>query len=143
MRLTVRTSLIRRHLCNPVRYPPWEGHPVRPGDVQAALRETRFRPTPLKGSALSDPIAHAERIAWLAYSGWEDPIEIDVGVPSHGCYPSWPVLDGNHRLYAAFVSRRFGILAEIGGEIDYAIDILALDPVQVESALSHCVAEPV
>ncbi len=46
---------------------------------------------------------HARKVAWFARNGFQKPIQVDVGVPSLGCYPRWLVEDGNHRLAAALV----------------------------------------
>lgn len=54
---------------------------------------------------------HAARIRTLASSpeGW-DPIEIDVSESGE-----WTVMDGHHRLAAAYYIGRDGILAEVFG----------------------------
>lgn len=46
---------------------------------------------------------HARKVAWFARNGFQKPLQVDVGVPSLGCYPKWLVEDGNHRLAAALV----------------------------------------
>ncbi len=44
---------------------------------------------------------HIEKTAWFVRQGFQQPLELDVGIPSMGCYVSWYVQDGNHRLAAA------------------------------------------
>lgn len=60
---------------------------------------------------------HLGRIAYLMEAGWTDAIEVDVGVPSMGFTPVCPVLDGNHRLLAAYFRGDIGITASTSGEI--------------------------
>jgi len=74
-----------------------------------------------KGSKRARRRWHIERVAWLVVNGWEDPIEIDVGVAFLGCCPDWVVCDGNHRLAAAIYRGDKTILASCGGWQD-AID---------------------
>lgn len=60
---------------------------------------------------------HAARIAWLVVNGWEDPIELDFGIPSLG--HSWyPLLDGHHRLAAAIFRQDPWIPANCSGSMD-------------------------
>lgn len=102
--------------------------------VQTCLREGALRSAPC--SVDDDAWIHAQRIAHLVVSGWEDHIAIDVGVPSMGATPSWPVEDGNHRLFASFLRRDREIIAEIGGDIDYAIELLEISPEVAENSLA-------
>ncbi|WP_425952933.1 hypothetical protein [Ralstonia pseudosolanacearum] len=76
-------------------------------------------PVPL-GQQHVDAYQHARRIAWLMTGGWEDPILVDVGVPSLGYSPSWHVLDGNHRLYAAALRKDRLISVSVQGCLTYA-----------------------
>lgn len=52
---------------------------------------------------------------------------MDVGVPSLHCYVDWPVMDGNHRLAAAIYRKDATILACVGGDIDYALELFGVD----------------
>ena len=61
-------------LCHPFRSRPW-GVPVRPRDVWEALASGRLVATPGSDD-------HAGRIAWLMIHPSQEPIEIDVGVPT-------------------------------------------------------------
>jgi hypothetical protein len=71
-------------------------------------------------------LRHARRIAWLVVNRWEDPIELDVGIPSVGYYP-YIVIDGHHRLCAAIISGDTEIRAQVSGSIDYAFDLFGVD----------------
>jgi hypothetical protein len=68
-----------------------------------------------------------ERIAYLVVNGWDDAIEIDVGVPSLLCHVDWIVLDGNHRLAAAIYRGDTMISASVGGCIGYAMELFGVD----------------
>jgi hypothetical protein len=70
---------------------------------------------------------HIARIAYLVVNGWNDPIDIDVGVPSLSCHISHIVTDGNHRLWAAAVRGDEFIAAEISGCVDTIKEVLGVD----------------
>jgi len=96
-------------LCNPlISDGPWETAATAI-DVERALKENR-----LASASGND---HAARIAYFVVHPSDDPIEIDVGVPSVGYGPLWPVTDGNHRLAAAIYSDRAEIAASISGDV--------------------------
>lgn len=60
-------------------------------------------------------------VRYLAEHGWSDPIEVDIGVPCIGyAGPAWPVLDGNHRVWAAALRGDRFIEADIAGQVDHA-----------------------
>lgn len=61
---------------------------------------------------------HIERIAWFVINSWTKPIDIDVGVPSLGCYPKWLIQDGNHRFAAAIIRGDKTIEATMSGSIN-------------------------
>lgn len=61
---------------------------------------------------------HIKRIAWFVINGWTEPIDIDVGVPSLGCYVKWLIQDGNHRFAAAIMRNDKTIAATMSGSID-------------------------
>lgn len=66
-----------------------------------------------------DSDRHASRIAYLASVAEPlKPIDIDVGIPSMGCHVAWPILDGNHRLAAAFVRKQETINVLFSGCIE-------------------------
>lgn len=69
---------------------------------------------------------HVARIAYLAVNGWNDAIQIDVGIPSLQCYIGHIVIDGNHRLLAAAYRKDEFISADVSGSCSYAEEILGV-----------------
>jgi hypothetical protein len=112
-------------VCNPLKYSPWRTGTVSVGLIQHCINTKQLRAEPL-ADRTTKAKDHAARIAWLVVNGWDDPIEIDVGVPSLGCHVRWPVLDGNHRLAAAAFKKDKHILANVSGEVEYAAQLLKL-----------------
>lgn len=51
-----------------------------------------------------------------------DPILVDVGVGTY--YPSWPLLDGNHRIAAAVVRGEKAVTVEVAGDLERAYAVL-------------------
>lgn len=74
--------------------------------------------------------AHAARIAYLIMKEGEvqDPISVDVGVPSLGHHVDWIIIDGNHRFAAALYMGAKYIEAEVSGQVDYAEKLLGCSP---------------
>lgn len=109
---------------NPFEHVVWLDmeDPISQQEVAEAISENRFR----KEHKHITRKHHIERIAWLVVNGWEDSIEIEVGVPHLGCYVDWIVTDGNHRLAAAIYRRDVNIKAEIGGDLDYAEELFQI-----------------
>lgn len=73
-----------------------------------------------------EELYHARRIAWFFHQKDETPIEIDVGCPSLGFFPSnrvFEFLDGNHRLCAAILREDETIKVTYGGECDQFIHV--------------------
>lgn len=115
-------------VANPFRHDPWGIGPLTRLTVTRAINRLRQKYSrrgdkpmagpcwAMKGSKRERRRWHVERVAWLVVYGWDDPIEIDVGVPSLGCFPDWIVQDGNHRLAAAIYLGRRTILASCGGQ---------------------------
>lgn len=62
---------------------------------------------------------HIARIAYLARTGWSEPIDLDVGIPEMSCWVDWPITDGNHRFAAAIVRGDQHILSSIAGSCSY------------------------
>lgn len=112
-------------LCNPLRMSPWDAGRVSKKLVRECARNRWLCPSPVGHDATAE--MHAGRIAFLVENGWQDPIEIDVGVPSMRCYVDWPVLDGNHRLAAASLRRDPNIFACVGGDLDYAFELFGVE----------------
>lgn len=107
----------------------WGRQVVSKAEVKRELDHGHFigRPWEPKWTALQ----HAQRIAWLVVNGWEDAIEIDVGVPglTSGNILSDLITDGNHRLAAAIYRKDETILSQVSGDLDYAFELLG---VQIE-----------
>lgn len=112
-------------LCNPLRTSPWDAGRVTKKLVRECLKHRWLCPSPVGHDATAE--MHAGRIAFLVENGWQDPIEIDVGIPSMRCYVDWPVLDGNHRLAAASLRSDSDILAVVGGDLDFALDLFCVE----------------
>lgn len=79
-----------------------------------------------KGSGVQTATWHARSIAWLMKNGWEEPIDIDVGIPSMGYYP-YILTDGHHRLCAAIMTGESLIKAQVSGSLDYAFQLFGVD----------------
>lgn len=60
---------------------------------------------------------HAGRVKYLVENGWDNPIILDVGVPSLNYYNKM-LLDGNHRFAASIFKKEKTIIAELNGEIE-------------------------
>lgn len=110
-------------LCNPFKDPPWEGvASLSMEGIRAAVRDRFVEPSSYSdgGRGRSWGVEdHIARIAYLVIHGWDDPIDVDVGVPSLGCWLEWPVTDGNHRLAAAAVRGDEYIVASVSGSCEY------------------------
>ena len=125
-------------LCHPLEDDPWRGGKVTRAMVQRCLSKGRGQATPVLPDASAEQ--HAGRIAHFVMHGWLDPIEIDVGVPSHGCHVIWPVLDGNHRLSAAAIRGDKLILSEISGSIRHASELFGIALAQLYDRTAQHVA---
>lgn len=95
--------------------------------VAARLEAGALYEQPLDGNPDVAPELHAGRIAYFVTHGWEDPISVDVGVPSLGCNVRWPVQDGNHRLAAAIYRNDDAILADVDGSVAYAAELFGVE----------------
>lgn len=132
----LKTSTIQR-FCDPFKGCWIElNRPLSTQDVQRCLdRDDADLQEPWRcvHDALAIPQAelrrrHAAKVAWFVLYGFQDPIQLDVGVPSLGCYPSWLVQDGNHRLAAAIFRRTVlqedpMLPVEISGSISFAKEL--------------------
>jgi hypothetical protein len=118
---------------------PW-GYQITIEEVEKAIEDRVFESTPWELAGFFDHgLArfsefteeerqyHIRRIAYLAFHGWSDPIEIDVGCPCLGFYTDWLILDGNHRFFAAVVRKDKLILSTIAGELGYAEELLGIE----------------
>lgn len=123
----VPIKAIRRFAC-PVETPPWiDADDLKIEDVLEAYARGNLLAEHL-GPAEAPAAIHAARIAYFVETGWDDPIDIDVGVPwAKGWQSRWPIADGNHRLYAAIVREDDKILADICGCLETAHGMFGLE----------------
>jgi len=61
---------------------------------------------------------HIERVAYLVVNPSPEPIWLDVGCEDLGCYVSWIIQDGNHRMAAALYRGDTTIRVSAGGDMD-------------------------
>ncbi len=113
---TVRTSLLARY-CDPYKG-CWIDleDPITIDEVSAGLGSAPRRPPRPYETWWSAPNTkaavakvrrdHIRRIAWFVKNGFQDPIDVDVGVPSLGYYNTHLIVDGNHRFAAALYRMR-------------------------------------
>ena len=114
-------------MANPVECPPWNCKTMLvKNDVLSAIAANALWDAPIPPDGTEDPYVHAQRIAWLVTHGWDDPIDVDVGIPGLGYCPEWPIIDGNHRLYAAVIRGDKKILASVSGDLCYAAKRLGI-----------------
>lgn len=115
-------------ICDPTKVTAWRGFVIHPDEVEEAVKEDRLQSSPWDPSIPKkrERQYHIERVAYFVVHGWTDPIDIDVGVPSLGCYISWMILDGNHRFYAAVIRNDLSILSTLSGDLNHAREILGV-----------------
>jgi hypothetical protein len=122
---TVLLSVVElKKYCNPLAEPCWYGSikGLR-AKVTTALKHNRLNDQPYTESSTYD---HAGRIAYLIVNPSDDPIEIDVGIPSMNYYNDYLVTDGNHRLAAAIYQNKKFITTSIGGSLEYAEELFGI-----------------
>lgn len=92
---------------------------------------------------------HARRIAYLVVNGWEDPIELDFGVPVIGYFNKVPLVDGNHRFCASIARGDELIKADVYGQLSYAAHLLGISegrvidgPARRSQVISEVGSEP-
>lgn len=114
---------------DPLAAPPWGCAAITKQEVLLAAKGGGLSTQHPKTIARADwsRKQHISRIAYLVLHGWTAPIDIDVGVPSLGCYVAWPILDGNHRLAAAIVRGDLTIEASVSGAMDLAQQLFGVD----------------
>lgn len=89
-------------IANPLATPPWLAlkSPLTPTLAWAAFFmddiEARHA-EPIAEGATLDAKEHAQRIAWLMKNPGQEVIRIDTSRALRGL---WPVVEGNHQLYA-------------------------------------------
>ncbi len=108
--------------CDPIRDNLWGlDCPITQNNIQTAIDTNNLLYPKVwdgRGTGGSSRSDHIARIAWFVTHDWNDPINVDVGVPSLGCYPKWPLEDGNHRFAAAIIRGDNFILANMSGAIN-------------------------
>jgi hypothetical protein len=105
--------------------------PITHQEIKEAIDNFRFEESPREDS-ICDPLPrefHIKRIAYLVVYGWDDPIEIDVGVPELCCNIDWIIIDGNHRLAAAFYREEKSIASNCSGSLSHIKERLNLQNV--------------
>jgi hypothetical protein len=132
-----RTSALRA-ICDPFEGVCWRdlSAPLQLQEVDAVLEagteklHAVFSPATAggKGREAEDRLLHAQKVAWFARHGFQEPLDIDVGVPIFGCHVRWKVQDGNHRLAAAiYRQERLGedpwLALVVSGSINYAREL--------------------
>ncbi len=71
---------------------------------------------------------HIKKIAFFAVNESENPISIDVGIPEMGCFVSYIVDDGNHRLAGAIVGEKETLKASVSGCMNHAKELELWNP---------------
>lgn len=112
-----------REIADPTATWPWVAIPGGVTDF-ATIMALKPLPRPLTEDENHgfDSTPHLRRIAHLVAVGWDDPIDLDVGLM--GNHDWWPVVDGNHRLFAAIVRGDEFIQVEVSGDQDLAVELL-------------------
>lgn len=102
---------------NPFKNQVWLGliRPISIEEVEECMDNKWYAEYPLVGHDI-DREEHASRIAYLVVNGWDDEIQIDVGVEGL-TMPQWIISDGNHRLAAAFYREDEFIECDLSGEV--------------------------
>lgn len=111
-------------------------------EIREAIEQKKFLTEPINTDTLDTLFKtpredHVKRIAFLVVNGWKDEIHLDVGVPSMCCHVDWIIMDGNHRLAAAFYREDETIEAGIMGEARHAAELLHLDQEEIERQWEH------
>jgi len=117
-------SILTLHPYNPFTQSVWAGlkSPITRAEVAAAIAAGRLRkePVPLWNVMDKPPSRedHIERVAYLVLNKDPNPIEVDVGVPGMRHPVDWPIIDGNHRVAAAFYRHDPSVDAKFSGHIE-------------------------
>jgi hypothetical protein len=118
-----------KELCDPYVYHPW-GVKVSKSKVQKAVNCGNSLEIPISSPKANGrkPTAndHAARIAYFIVNGFEDPISLDVGIPSMGYSMDWILTDGNHRLAPAIFSNLATVPVEFSGEVEFFKELFGL-----------------
>lgn len=71
---------------------------------------------------------HIRKIAFFVKNGFDDPIQIDVGLPEMGHFNDYLIEDGNHRLAAAIFRNDENIKCIVTGSEEYAKSLKFWNP---------------
>lgn len=128
--MSIKIPIANLDCVNPYKHTVWLGlrKPITIKEVAKAIDSGKFTPKPLPDQPDRQITRkeHITRIAYLVVHGWEDPIHLDVGVPSLLCYVDWPLVDDNHRMAAAIYREDHDILAEVSGQVSYAEELFGI-----------------
>jgi hypothetical protein len=118
-----------KELCDPYLYPPW-GVKVPKTKVQKAINWGDLLEVPISSLRTNGrkPTAndHAARIAYFIVNGFEDPISLDVGIPTMGYSMDWILTDGHHRLAAAIFANLATVPVEFSGEVEFFKELFGI-----------------
>lgn len=109
-------------LVNPFHAQIWAGvdKPISKREIVAAAEAGKLIPPSTSNNGVSTRQDHVRRCAWFyLYDDRKHSIDLDFGVPAHGCTIDWWVQDGNHRFLAACARGDATILAVRAGSVDY------------------------
>ena len=102
--------------------------PITLREVYECIKESDFESQPYDLARVSwRRRDHIRRVAYFVVNPPDEPIAIDVGVPSLGCYVNWPVTDGHHRLGAAIYRGDEFIQVDLSGDLGYASELFGLN----------------
>lgn len=121
----VPLSKLKQFSCFRERVWEYPGHNITKRDVRIAIKNKKYQSEPLNDLVEYSQLRnfHIERLAYLVENDLEPKIDIDVGVPVLNCFVNWIIVDGNHRLGAAFYRRDKTIKAYVNGSVDYAKEL--------------------
>jgi hypothetical protein len=113
--VNISVERLKEH-CNPFTY-----FGISVDMVAKAIRENRLSSLNHMERATPDNelLTSVERVTYFVIYGFEDPIQIDVGVPVLNFYPDWMIPDGNHRLMAAIYRKDEFIKCSVSGQNSY------------------------
>lgn len=80
---------------------------------------------------------HIRKVAWFVVNAAADPIDLDVGVPSLGCWVDHVVDDGHHRLAGAWIRGDKTIAGRVSGSCDHAQELDLWNPNEFEAELQR------
>ena len=108
---------------SPFDQDPWElPEPITRDEVQRAIDDGSHAQATEPWTDIYDREYHVRRVAHFVVEGWEDPLDMDLGVPVLGFVPEHPLHDGNHRFAAAIFRGQASVGASVSGQIQGWID---------------------